>query len=151
MPFHRTLLTSLYLSPVRFRQLVNRPSSAAAFAHTPSSFQMFSSSSYRQDQPKTFSNQGKLPRLPIPELDKSLEGYLKSLAPVLEQKVGFPVLLKILLCTAETSKYGASSLANEVEKRKLFARDFAAEGGLGRALQERLIGDARPKASIRLR
>lgn len=39
----------------------------------------------------TMSNQTKLPRLPVPDLDKSMEGYLKSLIPVLEQKVGtFP-------------------------------------------------------------
>jgi len=36
----------------------------------------------------TMSNQTKLPRLPVPDLDKSMEGYLKSLIPVLEQKVG---------------------------------------------------------------
>ena len=41
----------------------------------------------KRDQAKTFSNQAKLPRLPVPDLDKSLEGYLKSLIPVLEQKV----------------------------------------------------------------
>lgn len=35
----------------------------------------------------TFANQDKLPRLPIPELDKALEVYLKSLQPLLEQRV----------------------------------------------------------------
>ncbi|GFZ49784.1 hypothetical protein JCM24511_07187 [Saitozyma sp. JCM 24511] len=81
---------------------------------------MFSLSAHRANQPKTFSNQNKLPRLPVPDLEKSLEGYLKSLAPLLEQK------------------YDASTLPKEIEKRKLFVRDFAARGGLGRALQERL-------------
>lgn len=38
-------------------------------------------------KPSTYSNQGKLPRLPIPDLDKSLEAYVKSLVPLLEQKV----------------------------------------------------------------
>ena len=36
---------------------------------------------------KTFSLQDSLPRLPIPDLEKSLEGYVKSLTPLLEQKV----------------------------------------------------------------
>jgi len=40
-----------------------------------------------EQKAKTLSNQSKLPRLPVPDLDKSLEGYLKSLIPVLEQKV----------------------------------------------------------------
>lgn len=49
---------------------------------------MFAASAYRSDQPKTFENQSKLPRLPVPDLEASLEGYLKSLGPVLEEKVG---------------------------------------------------------------
>ncbi|WRT69787.1 uncharacterized protein IL334_006778 [Kwoniella shivajii] len=81
---------------------------------------MFAISTHRRDQPKTFSNQSKLPRLPVPDLEKSLEGYLKSLGPILEQS------------------YDPSNLSNEVEKRKLFAKDFAAPGGLGTVLQERL-------------
>ncbi|WVQ66414.1 uncharacterized protein L199_004594 [Kwoniella botswanensis] len=81
---------------------------------------MFALSAHRRDQPKTFSNQSKLPRLPVPDLEKSLEGYLKSLGPILGQN------------------YDASALPNEIEKRKLFAKDFAAPGGLGRTLQERL-------------
>ncbi|WVF68399.1 hypothetical protein IAT40_003164 [Kwoniella sp. CBS 6097] len=81
---------------------------------------MFALSTRRAQQPKTFSNQDKLPKLPVPDLEKSLEGYLKSLGPLLEQT------------------YGASALNNETEKRKLFAKDFAAPGGLGRILQERL-------------
>lgn len=69
---------------------------------------------------KTFSLQSSLPRLPIPDLEKSLEGYVKSLTPLLEQKYGF------------------DAYCPELEKRKIFARDFAAKGGLGRTLQERL-------------
>nr|XP_019009266.1 carnitine acetyltransferase [Kwoniella pini CBS 10737]OCF48047.1 carnitine acetyltransferase [Kwoniella pini CBS 10737] len=89
---------------------------------------MFALSSYRKEQPKTFSNQSILPRLPIPDLEKSLEGYVKSLGPILEQTSS---------CIID-KQYEGSALANEVEKRKLFAKDFAAPGGLGRALQERL-------------
>ncbi|OCF34330.1 carnitine acetyltransferase [Kwoniella heveanensis BCC8398] len=81
---------------------------------------MFALSTRRAQQPKTFSNQDKLPRLPVPDLETTLEGYLRSLGPLLEQT------------------YGASALANEAEKRKLFAKDFAAPGGLGKILQERL-------------
>ena len=40
-----------------------------------------------EEKVKTLSNQNKLPRLPVPDLDKSLQGYLKSVIPVLEQKV----------------------------------------------------------------
>ena len=38
-------------------------------------------------KPSTYSNQTKLPRLPIPDLEKSLESYVTSLVPILEQKV----------------------------------------------------------------
>ena len=48
---------------------------------------MFALSAYRSSQPKTLANQDKLPMLPIPELEQTLQGYLKSLSPVLEQKV----------------------------------------------------------------
>ncbi|ORX37603.1 acyltransferase ChoActase/COT/CPT [Kockovaella imperatae] len=68
----------------------------------------------------TFSNQDKLPRLPIPDLDKTLQAYIKSLQPIM------------------ADKFSKSDLPHEVEKRRLFARDFAAPGGLGRQLQERL-------------
>ena len=36
-------------------------------------------------------------------------------------------------------QYGPSGLKKELEKRRLFARDFSAPGGLGRTLQERLL------------
>jgi carnitine O-acetyltransferase len=65
-----------------------RPSVNNIIYHTISK-RMFAASFYRANQPKTFSNQAKLPRLPVPDLETSLEGYLKSLVPVLEQKVGF--------------------------------------------------------------
>jgi carnitine O-acetyltransferase len=48
---------------------------------------MVATSAPRKNQTKTFAFQDKLPRLPVPELEKSLEGYIKSLGPVLEQKV----------------------------------------------------------------
>ena len=37
--------------------------------------------------PKTFSNQHEIPRLPVPDLEGSLEGYIRSLQPVIEQRV----------------------------------------------------------------
>jgi hypothetical protein len=36
----------------------------------------------------TYGNQSKVPRLPVPDLEKSMEAYVKSLVPLLEQKVG---------------------------------------------------------------
>jgi carnitine O-acetyltransferase len=98
---------------------------------------MFSLSAYRTNQPKTFSNQSKLPRLPVPDLNKSLEAYLKSLIPLLEQKVAIPNPI-VFVCILLTTQYDAATVAKELEKRKIYARDFAATGGLGRALQERL-------------
>ena len=53
----------------------------------PTTARMFATSRVKPGQAKTYSLQPTLPRLPVPELEKSLEGYLKSLVPVLEQKV----------------------------------------------------------------
>ncbi|ORY34657.1 Choline/Carnitine o-acyltransferase-domain-containing protein [Naematelia encephala] len=102
--------------PLSRRLLTQRP----LREHIPR--RMFASTSFASNEPrpKTFSQQHRLPRLPVPDLEKSLEAYVKSLVPVLEQK------------------YDAGSLSKELEKRKLFAKDFAAPGGLGRMLQERL-------------
>lgn len=35
----------------------------------------------------TYANQSKIPRLPIPDLEKSMDTYVKSLVPLLEEKV----------------------------------------------------------------
>lgn len=84
---------------------------------------MFSHTGPKSKDP-TFSNQDKLPRLPIPDLEKALEGYLKSLIPLIEQK------------------YGAENVQKELEKRKLYAKDFVQKGGIGHALHERLKGES---------
>ena len=55
---------------------------------------------------KTFSNQTKLPRLPVPDLEKSLEGYLKSLIPLLEQKVSDIISWLTVVWSAEPAKRG---------------------------------------------
>ncbi|ODN84949.1 hypothetical protein L202_00794 [Cryptococcus amylolentus CBS 6039] len=84
------------------------------------STRMFAAQAHRNAQAKTLANQHKLPRLPVPGLQESLDGYLTSLLPLLEDK------------------YGKAALPNELEKRKLYIKDFASKDGLGRALQERL-------------
>ncbi|KAL1412564.1 hypothetical protein Q8F55_000311 [Vanrija albida] len=81
---------------------------------------MVSTTAPKKSPARTFEYQDKLPRLPVPDLEKSLEGYIKSIVPLLEQK------------------YGSHALPKELEKRKLFAKDFASKDGLGRVLQERL-------------
>lgn len=64
----------------------------------------------------------KLPRLPVPVLRKSLDGYLKSIQPVLLQ---------------DEAQSGAPFDA-AYEKRVKLAEEF--ERGLGSVLQERLLG-----------
>lgn len=95
-------------------------------------------------RPTTYSNQDRLPRLPVPSLEKSLEAYVKSLVPLLEQKVRDPRsvqhALSVVAAMVDDLQYTGSTLQKEIEKRKIFARDFATQGGLGRALQERLKG-----------
>ncbi|CAG8534714.1 7753_t:CDS:2, partial [Funneliformis caledonium] len=62
---------------------------------------------------KTFSNQYKLPRLPIPSLEESTTKYLNSLKPLLSSE--------------------------EFEYTKQHVKDFIKPGGLGQKLHQRLI------------
>src|SRR3954454_21506644 len=62
---------------------------------------------------KTFSNQHKLPRLPIPSLEESTRKYLNSLRPLLSSEN-----------LAQTERH---------------VKDFIKPGGLGQILQQRLI------------
>ncbi|ORX80380.1 acyltransferase ChoActase/COT/CPT [Basidiobolus meristosporus CBS 931.73] len=64
----------------------------------------------------TFSNQHSLPKLPVPSLQQTAERYLRSLEP----------------CVS-----GA-----ELEKSKAVVKDFLKPGGMGEALQERLLRHA---------
>ena len=89
-------------------------------------------------QVNTFVNQNKLPRLPIPDLEKSTQGYVKSLIPVLEQNVSHSTLS--MDPSSSIHQVSPADLPKEIEKRKLFARDFVASGSIGRELQERLKG-----------
>jgi len=86
---------------------------------------MFALTPHRKDQPKTFSRQKELPRLPVPTLDKSLERYIKSLRPLLLEK-------------ARQEGKGEESVEEGIRQREAWAKDF--EDGLGRLLQERLKG-----------
>jgi carnitine O-acetyltransferase len=62
---------------------------------------------------KTFSNQSKLPRLPIPSLGSSVGRYLQSLKPILTPE-----------------QWGQSKKA---------ADEFLTPGGVGEKLQQRLV------------
>ncbi|GAA5861326.1 hypothetical protein JCM8547_006092 [Rhodosporidiobolus lusitaniae] len=86
---------------------------------------MFALTPYRATQPRTFSAQKQLPRLPVPALSASLDKYLKSLRPFLLE---------------QASKEGRESswVEEELGRRREWATDFEKEGGLGRLLQERL-------------
>jgi carnitine O-acetyltransferase len=80
---------------------------------------MFTLSRTTQSQPKTLAHQHSLPRLPVPDLPETLSRYLQSLEPLLQEK------------------FGNSAHVQKV-KREAWASDF--EQGLGRVLQERLVG-----------
>ncbi|WFD37994.1 carnitine O-acetyltransferase [Malassezia japonica] len=78
----------------------------------------------RTDMPKTFGKQATLPRLPVPALSESLDRYLKSLEPILQQKEDFGELPS-----------GATA-ASELAQRRQWADDLLA--GVGPLLNERL-------------
>lgn len=92
------------------------------------SSRMFANSAYKPSQPKTFQFQKDLPKLPVPSLEASFERYIKSLKPHLLQK-------------ALKNKNGAQFVESELAARREMVKDFMKVGGLGRTLQERLIGE----------
>ncbi|KIO31608.1 hypothetical protein M407DRAFT_67722 [Tulasnella calospora MUT 4182] len=69
----------------------------------------------------TFHHQRSLPRLPVPPLRASLDRYLKSLEPVLEQN----------------EEQGGEAKDAALRARQEWAQEF--ENGIGKALQQRLI------------
>ncbi|PWZ00834.1 acyltransferase ChoActase/COT/CPT [Testicularia cyperi] len=77
-------------------------------------------------QPRTFSQQGKMPRLPVPPLEQTFERYVKSVSPFLRQM-------------EEQGKLDGSTAEKEIAKRKQWAQDFISKEGLGPRLQQRLI------------
>lgn len=88
---------------------------------------MFSLTPYRLEQPKTFSHQKSLPKLPVPKLDASLERYVQSLLPLLLER-------------AKQGGHDRTWVDNEMTKRSQVASDFAKVGGVGQRLQARLEG-----------
>ncbi|EJU04961.1 acyltransferase ChoActase/COT/CPT [Dacryopinax primogenitus] len=74
-----------------------------------------------QQRLPTFHHQRRLPRLPVPPIRQTLDKYLKSLEPLLE----------------EGELNGQGNKLEESQKRVAWAVDF--ENGIGRELQERLI------------
>ncbi|ORY88754.1 acyltransferase ChoActase/COT/CPT [Leucosporidium creatinivorum] len=120
----RTRLSSIRPSLCLAQPLLLRPSLASpALASHQQQQRMFALTPHRKDQPKTFSRQKELPRLPVPTLDKSLERYIKSLRPLLLEK-------------ARQEGKGEESVEEGIRQREAWAKDF--EEGLGRLLQERL-------------
>lgn len=124
----RARSTPAHLAPAP--QLARTPFQAHTpsrqLSHTPT--RMFALTPYRASQPRTFSAQKQLPRLPIQQLGASLDKYIKSLRPFfLEQ----------------AAKEGRDDkwVEEQLELRREWARDFEKEGGLGRVLQERLKGE----------
>ena len=73
----------------------------------------------------TFHHQRSLPRLPVPPLRATLDRYLKSLEPILSQD----------------EVKGHAKAKEELKKRQQWATEF--ENGLGKVLQQRLIGVSR--------
>lgn len=80
------------------------------------------------DQPKTFSRQDTLPRLPVPPLEQTFRQYLNSLDPIFRQAEELGQLPK-----------GATA-KSELEKRAQWARQAVQPGSLVQKLQQRLIG-----------
>ncbi|KAK0520037.1 hypothetical protein OC834_007181 [Tilletia horrida] len=90
---------------------------------------MFALTQYRGapgTQPKTFSRQHELPRLPVPALEQTFKRYLRSLEPILAQKEELGQL-----------PAGATA-ASELAKREAHIRVFLSSP-LANQLQQRLI------------
>ncbi|CAG8433028.1 6323_t:CDS:2 [Ambispora gerdemannii] len=62
---------------------------------------------------KTFDNQNRLPKLPVPKLDETTSRYLRTLLPLLS--------------------------AEDFARNEAYVKDFLKPGGLGNLLQQRLI------------
>lgn len=95
---------------------------------------MFALSKFRgnaADQPKTFSRQHELPRLPIPELEDTFARYIASLEPILLQ------------AEAQGKLDGRQTTSSEIQRRKTWAKEAVQKGTLIRKLQQRLIGRLR--------
>lgn len=77
-------------------------------------------------QPKTFSSQKSLPRLPLPSLEQTFDKYLKSISPLIRQQ-------------HDQGKLEGATVEQELQKRRQWISDFVKQGGLGPKLQQRLI------------
>ena len=94
---------------------------------------MFALSSLRRPQstdattPTTFSQQHLLRRLPVPPLRQTLDTYLRSLVPLLQDRA-----------RDRRVDDERAWVEKELARRRRWADDF--ETGVGRVWQERLIG-----------
>jgi len=93
------------------------------FALTP-----FRSKPGQETQPKTFSRQHELPKLPVPPLEQTLPKYLASLEPILRQK-------------EKMGELKGTDAKKEMQKRQQWAQELMKPGGIGTKLQNRLVGE----------
>lgn len=127
-PLHLTPLSQEQLDSSRLmlsRSVSSNPlkSRSATLLSTSSQRRMFALHPPRRaERLPTFHHQRSLPKLPVPPLRASLDRYLKSLEPILEQN----------------EEKGGEAKDAALKARQDWAQEF--ESGIGKALQQRLIG-----------
>lgn len=86
---------------------------------------MSSSKLLLNEMPRMLANQATLPRLPVPPLEQSLERYLRSIEPILQQKEDLGELP------------AGATVASELAQRRKWADELLS--GIGPLLNQRLL------------